>query len=202
MSEIMNRPIGQTTLGEIGPLFVLIGVLILFLIFCIVMFIKTSQARKIAMKQQANMLAEKNATIVGKFQHVNGLPVAEGVSCLIASRVDKYEISANGITFDLEKNKVTDICIKTDVDIQKHYVSSVGGAVGGAFLFGPVGAMIGGRAKEKRTSKVFSYLIFTYTSDEEIKHVGFDVTYNLQNAQEFISEFKATKTTASVNISL
>ncbi|MEH2944892.1 hypothetical protein VSQ32_19130 [Lachnospiraceae bacterium KK002] len=59
------------------------------------------------------------------------------------------------MNFELEKSKITDMCIKTDKEIQQQYVSSVGGAVGGAVLFGPLGAITGGRAKKKTVKEVY-----------------------------------------------
>jgi hypothetical protein len=129
--------------------------------------------------------------------HVNGLPVAENILCVIYSRPTKYEITANGATFNLDKNKVTDVCLKTDVEIQKQYISSIGGAV----LFGSLGAIVGGRAKKKKTKKTHTYLIFTYESDGEIKYIGFDVTNNF-NAPKLVNEFRKTSSNNKVEINL
>lgn len=94
------------------------------------------------------------------------------------------------MNFELEKLKITDMCIKTDVEIQQQYVSSVGGAVGGAILFGALGAMIGGRAKKKVVNrKMRHYLIITYQSDE-IKYIGFDINYAMRSAKSYIEDFK------------
>lgn len=133
--------------------------------------------------------------------HVNGLPIAENVLCVIYSRPTKYEITANGATFNLNKDKVTDVCLKTDVEIQKQYVSSIGGAVGGAVLFGPLGAMIGGRAKKKKSKKTYTYLIFTYESDGEIKYIGFNVTNNF-SASKLVNEFRKTSSKNKIEINL
>lgn len=35
----------------------------------------------------------------------------------------------SGIRYELSKDKITDIAVKTDVEIQKQYVSSAGGAL-------------------------------------------------------------------------
>ena len=78
--------------------------------------------------------------------------------------------------FNLDRERVRDVCLKTDIDIQKQYVSSSGGAIAGGLLFGPVGALIGGRTKQKKIKNVSTYLIITYTNDDEIKYVGFDAT--------------------------
>lgn len=68
---------------------------------------------------------------------------------------DRYIFTSGTMNFELEKSKITDMCIKTDKEIQQQYVSSVGGAVGGAVLFGPLGAITGGRAKKKTVKEVY-----------------------------------------------
>ncbi len=86
-------------------------------------------------------------------KHQIGLPLAEGANCEVwhDEDEDKVVIASSGNAFNLAFSKVTDITIKTDEEIQKAYVSSIGGAVGGAVLFGTLGAMVGGRAKEKES---------------------------------------------------
>lgn len=109
---------------------------------------------------------------------------------------DRFEFKSGSIQFKLAKSKIVDISITTDTDIQKQYVSSIGGAVGGAVLFGPLGAMIGGRAKQKKTINVSYYMIITYKNEnDELKYIGFDVTYALSKAKKFESEFKKTNNT-------
>ena len=54
------------------------------------------------------------------------------------------------MTFKLLKEKITDVTMTNDIEIQKNNVSSIGGAVSGAILFGALGAIIGGRAKNKK----------------------------------------------------
>ena len=61
----------------------------------------------------------------------------------------------------------------------------MGGAIGGAVLFGPLGAMIGGRAKERQTITVEKYLVFTYEDNEELKYIAFYVNNN-KKAKKFV----------------
>lgn len=123
-------------------------------------------------------------------KHINGLPIAEDVKCNITLTDDKYIFSSSTMNFELDKSKITDICIKTDTEIQQQYVSSVGGAVVGGALFGPLGAMIGGRAKKKTIKhEVHNYLIITYQSDE-IKYIGFDTNLALASAHIYVEDFK------------
>ena len=99
------------------------------------------------------------------------------------------EIVANGQQFNLAKDKIIDITIKTDTEIQKQVVSSAGGAIGGAMLFGAVGALIGGRPKTKTTRKISNYLILTYQKDATSDYIGFDVSKQKGSAQQFVREF-------------
>ncbi|MFR4998394.1 MAG: hypothetical protein ACLUDK_14380 [Clostridium paraputrificum] len=120
--------------------------------------------------------------------HINGLPIAENTLCQIYYTDDNIFIDGSGQSFNLSNEKISAIEIKTDVEIQKQYVSSVAGGITGAIVFGPLGALIGGRVKEKKIKNTTRYLIITYTSDNEIKYLGFDVTYT-PKALEIIKLF-------------
>lgn len=122
-------------------------------------------------------------------KHIAGLPVAEGMDCFIYLCNDKIIFERNGSTYNLLMDKINDISIKTDVEIQKAYVSSVGGAIGGAVLFGPLGAMVGGRAKAKTTRNLQKFLIFTYEKEENVDYISFDVT-NAPGSNAFIKHFQ------------
>lgn len=172
---------------EQTTLFIVLG--IIMVVFTILLFRPTKKDKqKKAIKQEKHN--EKLKTCIMK--HINGLPIAENVNCTIVSSDDKYTFSSGSMHFELEKFKITDMCIKTDREIQEQYVSSIGGAVGGAVLFGSLGAMIGGRAKKKTVKKeTHNYLIITYKSPE-IKYIGFEVGYNMASANMFIKDFKSS----------
>lgn len=175
--------------------------LLVFIAFCLFMVYYTSHKKSQAKKQITNLKKEKGATLFGTFTHFYGLPIAENILVQIFSSEDEYEFLAANTSFKLNKNKITDVSVTTDVEIQKSNVSSIGGAVGGAILFGPIGAMIGGRSKEKTSRVVNSYLIFTYMDDNEIKYVAFNCTGNIA-AHKFVKEFKQNnpKTNSTINL--
>lgn len=130
--------------------------------------------------------------------HVNGLPIAENVRCAITQGPDEFVFLSGNMRFELEKSKIVDMCIKTDTEIQQQYVSSIGGAVAGACLFGPVGAIIGGRAKKKKVkNEVHSYLIITYQSDSEIKYIGFEICSHILAANQFVDDFRKSHATTT-----
>ena len=197
----MNTQVGQTTLGELMPLLIMIVLLLLFVVFCFRMVIITSKAKK-ERKRKLQQLKENGLTLSGCFNHINGLNLPENMMCEVFSYSDRFEFKSGSIQFNLAKSKIVDIAITTDTYIQKQYVSSIGGAVVGAVLFGPLGAIIGGRAKQKTTRTISYYLIITYKNDtDELKYLGFDVTNTYFIAQKFVNEFKkSNKSITSVDL--
>lgn len=133
--------------------------------------------------------------IKGVFKHINGLNILENAQCEVLLYPDRYEFKSGTLKFNLSKSKVIDVTVKTDREIQQQYVSSIGGAVAGGVLFGPLGAIIGGRAKKKAIKTYSSYLIITYKDNGNIKYIGFDVTNAPFKAKKFESEFKKNNNT-------
>lgn len=142
------------------------------------------QQRKIA-KQQAK--EQQQRTLIGK--HMAGLPLAEGIECRILFDENAITVSGAGNSFRVAYDKITDLAIKTDTEIQKSYVSSIGGAVGGAMLFGPLGAMVGGRAKEKTSTAVEYYFIITYNKDGALDYLSFQI-YAFSMANKLIRQYR------------
>ncbi len=148
---------------------------------------KAAEERAKQEKIEENLKKEKEIkNTLYNMKHVSGLPLSEGSICSILYSDDQLIITGGGNNFHLSIQKITDICIKTDTELQKSYVSSVGGAVGGAVLFGTLGAMIGGRAKEKTITTITNYLIITYIRDNDIDYIGFEIEGNLDKVREWI----------------
>lgn len=198
-----------------GVIFVIVGLIMAFILgsspetagltisaviicFCGVMIILAGFKRRklfALKKQQQNELAQKakalNANWYAKFPHYTGLPIAENVECTLFYGVDKMTIEGANTSFTLTNDRIRDVTVVSEEEIHKSYTSSIGGAVGGAVLFGPIGAMIGGRTKEKTTTTKTYYLIVTYEKDGEIKYIGFDATNQLSNAHRLLPMIKA-----------
>jgi hypothetical protein len=134
-------------------------------------------------------MALKNASVMTILSHAAGLPVSEDIPCELYYCVDHIEIIGNGIEFKLDLSKIHDICIRTSTEIHKQYVSSAGGAVGGAMLFGALGALIYGRVHQKQITDTRRFLIFTYSSGGEIEYIAFNVTGDNKYAKAFVNEF-------------
>lgn len=186
---------------------ILLVLVALFEVFLIMLYKKTysievvearkqreADKKKEQFETESKILGSKSrqqllgADICIKAKHMAGLPMAEGAEIFVYRCKDKVVFERNQDTIELEINKVRDILIKTDVEIQKSYVSSAGGAVGGYVLFGPLGAMIGGRAKEKKSTTVEKYLIFAYEKENDLNYISMEVT-NEPNAVLFNSNY-------------
>lgn len=192
----------------IGIIFILIGILLM----------KKTKNEKVKVEERYNKQLEINKELSLKpgtkqrvqllgaefcinAKHMAGLSVAEGADMYLYLNKDKIIFERNETMYNLEFKKITDITIKTDVEIQKAYVSSIGGAVAGGMLFGPLGAIIGGRAKEKNNSTINKYLIFTYEKEGNVDFISFDVTYST-NADRFVKFFEKNKTGDKKEINL
>lgn len=198
----MDTPVGKSTLGELLPLLIVIGVLILIIIFCFKMVRLTSQAKK-KQQQQLNILKEQGLTVHTTFPHVHGLPIAENLFCEIFSFPNRIEFKSGTTHITLMREKITYMCIKTDTEIQQQIVSSIGGTIAGGAMFGTLGAIIGGRAKTKKIKTVTKYLIITYKNNQnELAYIGFEVTNNLAPAYSLIAEFNKLNTNPDVHIDL
>ena len=163
----------------------------------------TSKERNLVMfgkKKEKNNF--EGITIYTAFHHVNGLPITENVLCEVFSYPDRIDFKSGTTEIKLPKEKITDISIKTDTEIQQQLVSSAGGAIAGAMLFGSLGAIIGGRIKTKKVKTTTNYLIITYKSENELKYIGFDIQNNPPSADKLVKEFQKSNSASSVKIEL
>lgn len=177
------------------PPLIIIPIMI-FIIAGIVNASKKKKTRK-AELQQSGLL------IYTAFNHVSGLPIPENLSCEIRSYEDRIDFKAGTTNIKLPRKKITDMCIKTDTEIQNQVVSSVGGAIAGGVMFGTLGAIIGGRAKNKKVKTTTQYLVITYIGEQGgLKYIGFDIKNNLPSAAKLVKEFRELNTNSGVQIEL
>lgn len=158
---------------------------------CLILKKGKSKEQKQEIKQKREAQKEYNKTHIS-LTHVAGLPIAEGTNCSCGLEGEGFVFSSAGNDFNLKFDKITSVDIKTNVEIQKQYVSSVGGAVGGAVLFGPLGAIVGGRAKQKQHREVSYFLIITYLKDGEVSYISFEIpSMSVNKARELKKSFDA-----------
>lgn len=200
-----------TVLAIIGCLFdfkaeMLIGLGIF--LCCDILFLRKF-LKAVTGKTQMEKAQRENQKDIGErtitdARHQAGLPLAQDAVCTIFYDMDCFRITGGGNTFELPHAKLTDISVKTDTEIQRQYVSSVGGAIAGDMVFGPLGAIVGGRAKQKKTTESTYYLIFTYNSNNQICYASFQIPgYQLGKIGIWETEFKVNhKEDSSVVVQL
>jgi len=177
-----------------APEFMIAAAFILLGVFLIWRSTKAQREKNKQKKFDATaQKVQKSRTIQG--MHISGLPLAQGAPCSITFDEQEIAIVGGGNEFNLSVKKITDAMVKTETEIQKlaaeqtQYVSSLGGAIAGGLVFGPLGAMIGGRAKKKNVQqrgevkKEDHFLIVTYDKDDEIASVTFELDAALKKAQ-------------------
>jgi len=182
-------------------LIVFLVIMALVVFFCFFMAVKMSKAKKKAKRARKQLVESTGALADIVLPHTAGLPVPEGVFCNLFLLPDKLQVHASGTQFDLDLTRITDVVEKTDVEIQKQMVSSAGGAVAGGLLLGPVGALIGGRAKTKTSREIKSYMIISYSKGDALEYMAFNTTGNFK-VLKFISAVKAAIPAQSTIIAL
>lgn len=120
----------------------------------------------------------------------SGLSISEKVLCKLTYYKDKLIIEGSGVTYNLPTDRLIDMDIKSNVEIETFYNSSIGGAVGGAAVLGTLGAIIGGRRKKKKIRKTEYFLVITYDKDDEVNFVVFNIDKNPLKARKFVKIFK------------
>jgi uncharacterized membrane protein YfcA len=153
---------------------------------------KAKAAAKYAAKHKP-LTREDFKPVQGIYAHTAGLPIAPGIICSLILTENGLDISSSGANFKISIDKITSISTKTDTEIKtnKQYVSSAGGALAGAMLFGVPGAIIGGRAKEKetKTTTYKNYMVVTYKKDDTVAYLIFALTGTPMQAMPFIKNF-------------
>lgn len=169
---------------------------ILFIVVGLILIVKKTKTKEDKQRIKDNIDQQNRYNKLHMTaKHQAGLPLATGAECAVGYEDDGFSFNGSGNNFSLSFNKITDICLKTDSEIQKQYVSSVGGAVAGAVVFGPLGAIVGGRAKKKTTTTVTNYLIFTYLKEESIDYISFELNYGYNMAKDWINKFNEEQKT-------
>lgn len=137
----------------------------------------------------------------GKYQLLSGLNMPTGTTCKVVAAGNKMVISALKQEYTLQNRKIIGVDIQTMKDFQKQYVSSIGGAVAGGVLLGPLGAILGGMAQKKTIKNTTPLLIVTYEKEPgDIQYIIFKLPPNGSYfARQLVSIYKKpTKKSGSV----
>lgn len=94
--------------------------------------------------------------------------------------------------FNLSLNKIQNVQLMNEREIQQVIQQSVPGMVLGAAAFGALGAMVGGRVQTKEKIKVSTLLVIDYESDGA-KQIVLNVSDNLKDSEQVVKQFQSMK---------
>ena len=182
---------------EVGEAIVWLTVLLFGVILPVIAAVCTMPAAR-ARKQYG----KDEFLFLGKFPFVGGLNLPEGAPCMAIALRSRVVFTALGQEYSLPADRIISASVMTKRQMQRQYVSNAGGALAGAMLLGPVGALIGGYAGRRSISSSAKYLIFTYQDGEEIKYIVFDATGKGSQANRFKRRYKERRRMETVKIDL
>lgn len=148
-------------------------------------------------KENEPLKAEDFTAVNNNLLLAYGLPFPEDSVLNVNFSEEGFCFFANGVRIRLDIDKICDVDIKTDEEIQTSdkYVSSTGKAVVGGLLFGATGAIIGSQPKRKTetvTTYTF-YLIITYVKDNVLNYVSFRLGDNNYKGVDFVNNYRRLK---------
>jgi len=119
--------------------------------------------------------------------HIEGLPLAEKTRCSVELVYGELRINGGGADFKLQLNQIGAIEVKTDVEIAHIISSSATKGIAGGLIFGPVGAIVGSRAKSKEVRKATPYLVVNYVNSEgTLSAMLFDASLDPWSLNKFL----------------
>ncbi|MNV72021.1 hypothetical protein D3C71_1650750 [compost metagenome] len=111
--------------------------------------------------------------------------------CNLSLLNDQLLISGGGTDFALNLDQIGAAEIKTDVEIAHIVSSSAAKGIAGGLLFGPIGLVVGSRAKSKEKRTATPYLIINYTnSDNILSAIMFEASGNPWGANKFLGKLR------------
>ncbi len=182
---------------DVGEMIVLLTLWFFFIVLPVIAVVCTMPAIRARKKY-----GKDEFLFWGRFPFIGGLNLPEGAPCMAIALRSRVVFTAFGQEYSLPADKIISASVMTKRQIQRQYVSSAGGAVAGAMLLGPVGALIGGAAGQRSIRSSTKYLIFTYQDGEEIKYIVFDATGKGSLANRFKRRYKERRQMETVKIDL
>lgn len=168
---------------------ILLYIAVAILIFIAYIAIQGNNEKKMMQDEIELSGCEYNAIYSMSITHVNGLPLSEGTECVLHLGYPNIVTEGTGEIYKISTDRIVDMNIKNSKEIQ----NSLSGAIGGAILFGAIGAYLGATNTETH-----NFLLITYRNKEgNEKTVCFDIKDDLKKLKmvyDFVDEFKSNIT--------
>lgn len=133
---------------------------------------------------------DANAKLEGlSIVYLDGLNIASGTNGYVTLTKKELSYQLAGNQYNIAIDKITYIGINTETDIQNVSKQSGTGMIVGAATFGLIGAMVGGRIKNKEKKIHKYFLVVNYESSEgEIKYIVSEALSTANKAVKLVTE--------------
>lgn len=139
---------------------------------------------------------------------IDGLPVPALTTVIAKLQPEGFNLKAltgtqkeNWPEYNLSLNKVQDVQLMNEREIQQVIQQSVPGMILGAAAFGALGAMVGGRVKTKEKVKITTLLVIDYESNGP-KQIVLNVSDNIKDSEQVVNHFHAIKPSLPKSVQL
>ena len=163
---------------------------------------KIKEENRIQKEQKKQEKFEAETFDIKKVKHISGLPIHDGAIGDIHYDYNNLVFSYQNTKYSLESNKILGAVYKLEKElIGVSHSSSIGGAIGGALLLGPVGAIIGGRKTTHKDYKNAYVFAVSYSKDDEVKYFVFQTEQNIFKLSQLCKHIeKREKETVEIKI--
>lgn len=125
-------------------------------------------------------------------KHVAGLPVPVGSKCRMEAYNNKivYHVDGSKKKFVVNMETVTDVIFYDEKEIRQYQKTSIGGAMLGSAIAGPVGAIIGAMPNTKDRTVIKAYCIAVlYNSRTDGQIIMASDSYSIKKTCDKIKEY-------------
>lgn len=165
-----------------------LGVSFTLIFFLLGYFLKVQSKYSADIKEKNEELGIIASSLL---HHVEGLPIAEKTQCIVSITPEMLIIEGGGTDFNISTIQIRAAEVKTDTEIANIIHSSAAKGIAGGLLFGPIGLVVGSRAKSKEKKTNTYFLIINYTNSAgEIAAIMFDGGNSPFSVQKIASKLK------------
>lgn len=130
------------------------------------------EIQRLQVQQQQLAIQNNTAPIVAvSCKHFNGLPIAAHSACRLVIFQDRLYVYSGTMEFRMPIERIISMDIATKSQVEYILKQDFSRAAVGGWLFGDVGAIIGGMPQSQEIERTEDFLVITYNKEEAIQFI-------------------------------